>query len=66
MSAVPALFLSVVFLSGLLGDLIARFYSEPVNRLLRERWGDGASRLGSVVEPAEATAKSEKARAMLS
>jgi peptidoglycan/LPS O-acetylase OafA/YrhL len=64
-SAVPALFLSVVFLSGLLGALIARFYSEPVNRWLRERWGDGASRLGSVVEPAEATPKREKARAML-
>ncbi len=65
MSVVPALFLSVILLSGFLGEFIARFYSEPANRLLRERWGDGASRLGSVVEPAEAMPQSEKAKATL-
>jgi hypothetical protein len=29
---------------------VARFYSEPVNRRLRARWGDGAQSLGSQVE----------------
>jgi peptidoglycan/LPS O-acetylase OafA/YrhL len=51
MSAVPVLFLSVALLSGLLGEFIARFYSEPLNRLLRERWGDGPNRVGSAIEP---------------
>jgi peptidoglycan/LPS O-acetylase OafA/YrhL len=64
MSGVAALFLSVIVMSGLLGEFIARSYSEPVNRLLRERWGDGAGRLGSVVEPTEATPKGEKAKAI--
>jgi peptidoglycan/LPS O-acetylase OafA/YrhL len=59
---VPALFLIVILLSGLLGELVARFYSEPANRFLRERWGDGASRLGSAIEPAEAAMRDEKAR----
>ena len=64
MSGVAALFLSVIVMSGLLGEFIARSYSEPVNRLLREWWGDGAGRLGSVVEPTEATPKGEKAKAI--
>jgi hypothetical protein len=29
---------------------------------LRERWGDGANKLGSVIEPAEAGMRVEKAR----
>lgn len=62
MIVVPALFLVVILLSGLLGDLVASFYSEPANRFLRERWGDGANRLGSVIEPAEAAMHEEKAR----
>jgi hypothetical protein len=49
-------------LSGLLGELVARFYSEPANRFLRERWGDGANRLGSAIEPDEAATRDEKAR----
>ena len=60
MAAVPALFLSVILLSALLGEIVARFYSEPVNYLLRERWGDGPSRFGSVIEPAEATPRGVK------
>lgn len=51
MIGVPALFLVVILLSGFLGEVVARFYSEPANRFLRERWGDGAKRLGSVIEP---------------
>ncbi|MGA9977404.1 MAG: acyltransferase [Candidatus Sulfotelmatobacter sp.] len=62
MIGVPVLFLVVIFLSGLFGELVARFYSEPANRFLRERWGDGAGRLGSVIEPAEAAVRAEKAR----
>ena len=50
LAAVPALFVTVIVLSGLLGDAVARFYSEPSNRLLRNRFGDGADRLGSVID----------------
>jgi peptidoglycan/LPS O-acetylase OafA/YrhL len=39
-SAVFALFIIVVVIAGLLGKMVARFYSEPMNRLIRERWGD--------------------------
>ena len=47
--AVPVLFVGVIVAAGLLGALVARCYSEPVNRRLRNYWGDGADRLGSVV-----------------
>jgi len=50
LAAVPALFVTVIVLSGLLGDAVARFYSEPMNTLLRNKFGDGADRLGSVVD----------------
>jgi peptidoglycan/LPS O-acetylase OafA/YrhL len=35
--AVPALFVAVIFVSGLLGGVVARFYSEPMNQRLRTR-----------------------------
>jgi peptidoglycan/LPS O-acetylase OafA/YrhL len=47
---VPALFIATVLLSGLLGEFVARFYSEPMNRYLRRRWDEGPGRLGSVLE----------------
>lgn len=47
--AVPAMFVVVVLVSGLLGEIVARFYSEPLNGWLRENWGDGTGRLGSAV-----------------
>jgi peptidoglycan/LPS O-acetylase OafA/YrhL len=50
MKAVPALFVAVIILAGVLGELVARYYSEPMNRWLRKRWGDEAGSLGSVVE----------------
>jgi peptidoglycan/LPS O-acetylase OafA/YrhL len=50
MRAIPVLFLTVILFSGVLGELVARFYSEPMNRWLRKRWGDGPERLGSAVE----------------
>ena len=32
------------------GRMICEDYSDPMNRRLRQRFGDGADRLGSVVE----------------
>jgi len=39
MSLVRALFVVVIIVAGLFGEVVARFYSEPLNRLIRERWG---------------------------
>jgi peptidoglycan/LPS O-acetylase OafA/YrhL len=47
---VPILFVAVVLAAALLGDLVARFYSEPMNRLLRKRWAEAPNKLGSVME----------------
>lgn len=49
LSTIPVLFIAVIVASGLLGEWVARFYSEPMNRLLRHRFGDGADRLGSLI-----------------
>lgn len=46
--AVPILFCGAILLSGLFGELVAGFFSEPMNRLLRRCLGDGPERLGSV------------------
>ena len=43
--------LVIIVLSGVLGELVARFYSEPANQRLRARFGDGPATLGSVVQP---------------
>jgi peptidoglycan/LPS O-acetylase OafA/YrhL len=51
--AVPVLFSAVIVLAGLFGELVARAYSEPVNRWLRNRWKDGPADLGSVIESDE-------------
>lgn len=40
MRSVPALFIAVAIVSGVVGGVVAVFYSEPMNRLLRTRWGD--------------------------
>ncbi len=50
MMGVPLFFVGVILFGALLGELVARFYSEPMNRWLRRRFGDGADRLGSVME----------------
>jgi peptidoglycan/LPS O-acetylase OafA/YrhL len=39
MWGVPALFIVVIAAAGLLGEVVARFYSEPLNQWIRERWG---------------------------
>jgi peptidoglycan/LPS O-acetylase OafA/YrhL len=47
--AAPGLFVVIILVSLLLAELVARGYSEPMNRWLRKRWGDGPERLGSVI-----------------
>jgi peptidoglycan/LPS O-acetylase OafA/YrhL len=59
MMAVPGLFITVIFFAVLLGELVARFYSEPMNRWLRNRWGDGPESLGSMIEVAKGTVLTE-------
>jgi peptidoglycan/LPS O-acetylase OafA/YrhL len=49
MGAVPVLFVAVILIAGALGELVSRFYSEPMNHLLRNRFGEGPNRLGSVI-----------------
>jgi len=41
MWGVPALFIGVIVAAGLLGEVVARFYSEPLNQLIREQWRGG-------------------------
>jgi peptidoglycan/LPS O-acetylase OafA/YrhL len=48
--AVPAVFLAVIAAAGVLGDLVARFYSEPMNRLIRRWSGDDTGQMGSVID----------------
>jgi peptidoglycan/LPS O-acetylase OafA/YrhL len=50
MVTVPALFIAVILVSSLFGGVVARFYSEPMNRLLRRHWSEGPNRLGAVLE----------------
>jgi peptidoglycan/LPS O-acetylase OafA/YrhL len=48
-AGVAVLFLAVILLSGFLGGIVARYFSEPMNRYLRTRWGRGGKRLDSVI-----------------
>ena len=48
--AVPLLFVATLTVAMASGDVVARFFSEPVNRMLRERWSDGRRQLGSVAD----------------
>jgi peptidoglycan/LPS O-acetylase OafA/YrhL len=50
LSVVPLVFGIVILFSGLLGDAVFRFYSEPLNKLLRRRFEDGSELLGTVVD----------------
>ena len=50
MRMIPVLFLVSIVVSGMLGEVVARYYSEPANRWLRARFGHGAKILGSVIE----------------
>jgi peptidoglycan/LPS O-acetylase OafA/YrhL len=46
--SVPLLFVITIVVSAAVGDMVARFFSEPLNRMLREHWKDGSRQLGSV------------------
>jgi peptidoglycan/LPS O-acetylase OafA/YrhL len=46
--SVPLLFVATIVGAAAAGDLVARFFSEPHNRMLRERWSHGPRQLGSV------------------
>jgi peptidoglycan/LPS O-acetylase OafA/YrhL len=46
--AVLPLFLLTTLVAAIAGDLVARYFSEPVNRVLRQRWSEGPRQLGSV------------------
>jgi peptidoglycan/LPS O-acetylase OafA/YrhL len=48
---VLALFLITTLVAGVLGFLVSRFYSEPLNRKIRNHFDDGPNQLGSAVEP---------------
>lgn len=63
MTGIVVLFVGTILVSALLGEIVGRFYSEPMNRWLREKWGDGPGKLGSVVESARTDLGSEKAPA---
>jgi peptidoglycan/LPS O-acetylase OafA/YrhL len=55
MGAVLPLFIVVVVIAGLLGEAVARFYSEPLNRFIRDRWGNRPSSVGSLLEAGTGT-----------
>jgi peptidoglycan/LPS O-acetylase OafA/YrhL len=46
--AVPVLFVVTMMVATVVGELVARYFSEPVNRKLRAWWSEGS--LGSVSE----------------
>jgi peptidoglycan/LPS O-acetylase OafA/YrhL len=48
-AGVAVLFIAVILLSGLTGELVARYFSEPMNRYLRTRWGHDGRKLGSAI-----------------
>ncbi len=50
MLLVPGLFIVTILIAAVLGDLMARFFSEPMNRRLRQQWGDGPEQLGAAQE----------------
>jgi peptidoglycan/LPS O-acetylase OafA/YrhL len=54
MRYVPALFIAVILIAALLGELVARVYSEPMNRWLRGRWSgstEGSGLPGTLFDP---------------
>lgn len=59
MRAVPLLFIAVVVVSGILGALVANFYSEPANRLLRSRSAHPSKHLARIGD-SQATMPAEK------
>jgi peptidoglycan/LPS O-acetylase OafA/YrhL len=50
MRLVPVLFIVTILISGVLGAAVAGFYSEPMNRFLRNHSGSGHGKLASVID----------------
>ena len=46
--SVPLLFLVTIVAAAWAGELVARVFSEPINRLLRKQWGDPRRQLGQL------------------
>jgi peptidoglycan/LPS O-acetylase OafA/YrhL len=59
--SVPWLFLVTVVVAAATGDLVARFFSEPLNRWLRERWSGGRRAVGRIIVSTEGGAESRHA-----
>ena len=55
MIGVPIFFLAVILAGAAMGELIARYYSEPMNRALRHSLGKRYSSLQSVVQKTRGT-----------
>lgn len=49
MRGVPVLFTAVILIAGLLGEAVARFYSEPMNQIIRRYAAGASNQLGSVI-----------------
>ena len=58
--SVPLLFVVTVVVAAATGDLVARFFSEPLNRRLRERWNGGRREVGSISVSPEAGLSPDK------
>jgi peptidoglycan/LPS O-acetylase OafA/YrhL len=56
LAAIPAFFIGVIIVAALLGEAVARFFSDPMNHLLRARCGDGPEKLGSAIQTEETDA----------
>jgi peptidoglycan/LPS O-acetylase OafA/YrhL len=52
MRLIPWLFVVVIVVAGLLGEMVGRFYSEPANRWLRARFANDSKSLGTLVQTA--------------
>src|SRR6202795_3124920 len=46
--SVPLLFIATIVVAAGTGDILSRFFSEPLNRMLRERWSHGPRQLSNV------------------
>jgi peptidoglycan/LPS O-acetylase OafA/YrhL len=51
LGGVPILFVSVILAAGLLGEWVARTFSEPMNHSLRRRFSAASGGLGSAIDP---------------
>lgn len=57
MRLVPALFVVTIVVAGVLGAAVAKFYSDPMNRYLRQRSRGTPAPVPAVAEPQSAAAK---------